>query len=209
MKRKGERRRNDQLCLSLFLLSICLVIPACGDGGGGGSSVSQPSLTMLVDMNDGTIYDIDTQLSWLKNADTAGLMTWDQAVTWAASLNNSGGYAGLTGWRLPTTAEPDATCGYQYNPGGGFPLQGYGYNCTGSEMGHLHYVSLGRAAGPNDFSNTGPFTNVQAFSYWSGSEYAPNATSAWYFDFFYGTQGYIDKGANRYAWAVRPGARSR
>ena len=37
----------------------------------------------LVDMNDGTVYDTDTQLSWLKNANTAGL-NWDAAVVWAA-----------------------------------------------------------------------------------------------------------------------------
>lgn len=35
MNRKGERRSNG---LSLFLLSICLIISACEGGGGGGSS---------------------------------------------------------------------------------------------------------------------------------------------------------------------------
>ena len=58
----------------------------------------------LKDMHDGTIYDTDTQLSWLKNANTAGLMNWDQAVSWAASLNVGSGYAGLTGdCRQPTS----------------------------------------------------------------------------------------------------------
>jgi len=49
-----------------------------------------------VDMNNGTIYDTSTQLSWLKNANTAGTMTWNQAVAWAASLNAGSGFAGLT-----------------------------------------------------------------------------------------------------------------
>jgi hypothetical protein len=99
----------------------------------------------LVDMNDGTIYDTDTQLSWLKNANTAGLMTWDQAVAWAASLNAGSGFAGLTGWRLPNA---DPNCGSAYN-------------CTTSEMGRLYYTALGNAAG-GQLTNTGPFTNLQA-----------------------------------------------
>jgi hypothetical protein len=166
----------------------------------------------LVDMNDGTIYDTDTQLSWLKNANTAGvLMTWDEAVAWAASLNTGRGFAGLTGWRLPTTTQPDATCSNQDNPGG-FPLQGYQYYCTGSEMGYLHYVSLGNPAGRLYYM--GPFTNMQGYNggsfgyYWSSTEFAPDTNNAWRFDFEYGIQYYNPKTIYCYAWAVRPGARS-
>jgi hypothetical protein len=161
----------------------------------------------LVDMDDGTIYDTDTQLSWLKNANMAGYMTWDQAVAWAASLNNNGGFAGLTGWRLPATAEPDASCGLHISSGGRFPFQGYGYSCTNSEMGHLYYVALGNAAG-GPWTNTGPFTNLQATSYWSGTEYAPDTTAAWTFYFYVGYQGYGYKYRNLFAWAVCLGVRS-
>ena len=107
--------------------------------------LSVTAQAVLVDMNDGTIYDTDTQLSWLQNANTAGAMTWANANAWAASLNSGSGFAGLTGWRLPTTTQPDASCGYQYDPdgAGGIPSQGYGYNCALSEMARLFYVSLG------------------------------------------------------------------
>ena len=174
----------------------------------------------LVDMHDGTIYDTDTQLSWLQNANTAGTtMTWSQANAWAASLNSGSGFAGLTGWRLPTTTQPDASCGSQYDPdgAGGIPSQGYGYNCSLSEMARLFYISLGNkgycdASGncPQagyGLTNTGPFTNMQDL-YWSGTEYAPNPADAWPFDFFYGSQNYNYKDDSFYAWAVRPGARS-
>ena len=164
----------------------------------------------LVDMNnDGTIYDTATQLSWLKNTNTAGTpMTWSQAVAWAASLNTGSGFAGLTGWRLPATTEPDATCSLQYNLGGSFPLQGYAYSCTGSEMGYLYYVSLGNVAG-GPLTNTGPFTNMQTGPYWSGTVYAPQpASNAWHFQFYGGVQDTNDQLANYYAWAVRPGART-
>ena len=162
----------------------------------------------LKDMNDGTVYDTTTQLSWLKNANTAGLMTWDQAVAWAASLNSGSGYAGLTGWRLPTTTQPDASCSDQYDPGpgAGIPSQGYGYNCTGSEMGDLYYTKGITSATP------GLFTNMQADTYWSGTVYAPNPTNAWFFYFGvyfgYGDQNDVYKDTGLYAWAVRPGARS-
>ena len=127
----------------------------------------------LVDMNDGTVYDTDTQLSWLQNANTAGTqMTWDQAVAWAASLNSGSGFAGLTGWRLPNA---DPVCGANNN-------------CTNSEMGHLYYTELGNAAG-GPLTNVGPFTNVQAGSYWSGTEY--DTAHAWDFYFNVGYQGYV------------------
>lgn len=68
-------------------------------------------------------------------------------------------------WRLPTTLQPDPTCDDQ---GGG---DGYGYNCTGSEIGHLWYVELGNTAGV-PMSNTGGFQNLQPSVYWSATEVA-------------------------------------
>jgi hypothetical protein len=145
----------------------------------------------LVDMHDGTIYDTGAYLSWLKDANAGGLKTWDQAVAWAESLNSGSGFAGLTGWRLPNA---DPACGINYN-------------CTNSEMGHLYYTELRNTAGGagGSLTNTGPFINLQASFYWSGTEYAPN--SAWYFLFNFGYQNAHDKGYSNYAWAVRPGAR--
>jgi hypothetical protein len=176
----------------------------------------------LVDMGDGTIYDTTTQLSWLKNANTTGLwLTWDGAVAWAASLNNGSGFAGLTGWRLPTTIQPDSSCRGQNDPGGAFPPQGVGYDCANSEMAHLFYVSLGNKAycdvlnycpqAGGGLLNTGPFTNFLSETiYWSGSDFEPFPTFAWYFDFGKGDQYYTAKslGTWFYAWAVRPGSRT-
>ncbi len=162
---------------------------------------------MLVDMHDGTIYDTDTQLSWLKDGNAAGTtMTWAQAVAWAAGLNAGSGFAGFTDWRLPATTQPDSSCGSQSDPGGGFPLQGFGYGCAGCEMGHLFYVSLGNTAG--SLTKTGPFTNLQT-SYWSGTEFAPNTSYAWVFYFSDGYQNIPIKTTNSInVWAVRSGARA-
>ena len=176
----------------VFLMTLVLVF---------GISVSAHAT--LIDMGDGTIYDTDLQLSWLQNANTNGLMNWSQANTWADNLV----FATFDNWRLPTTLQPDATCSGQ---SGG---DSYGYNCTGSEMGHLYYTELGNSAG--SLTNTGDFTNLQPDLYWSGTEYAPNTYFAWGFYFFYGGyqgvdgyQGADAKANDFYVLAVRPGQRS-
>lgn len=164
-----------------------------------------PAHAALVDMSDGTIYDTDTQLSWLKDANTAGAMTWEDANTWVASLNAGSGFAGFTNWRLPATAQPDTSCSNQFDPGSGFPIQWFGFNCT-SEMAYLYYTELGNAAG-GPLSNTGPFTNLQAGRYWSGTEYVASPDGAWAFGFGDGSQNINHKDGFNYALAVRPGSR--
>jgi hypothetical protein len=60
--------------------------------------ISQPirDIADPVDMNDGTVYDTDTKLSWMQNA------TWIGATNWSNATDSLVGfsYAGLTGWRL-------------------------------------------------------------------------------------------------------------
>jgi len=178
----------------VFLMTLMLVF---------GISVS--ARATLIDMGDGTIYDDDLQLSWLQDAnyartsgyDADGRMTWSAANTWADNLV----FAGFDNWRLPTTLQPDASCGSQY---GGIS---YDYNCTGSEMGHLYYTELGNLAG-GPLPNTGDFTNLQQNYYWSGTEYAPNTIYAWIFRFDSGYQAFTDKLYTFSALAVSPGQRS-
>ena len=151
-------------------------------------------------------YDTDLDITWLADAnyaktsgyDADGRMTWADATTWAAQLDING-YAD---WRLPTTLQPDASCGSQ---SGGVS---YGYNCTGSEMGHLFYSELGGTAGQfiwaSADSDVAKFTNLQSLLYWSATEYAPGTGSAWTF-VFGGYQDAIGKPTGYYALAVSPG----
>jgi hypothetical protein len=78
-------------------------------------------------------------------------------------------------------------------------LNNKGY-CTPSSV----YPSCTVQAGWG-LTNTGPFSNLQPNGYWSGTTYAPNASSAWDFYFVYGSQGYSYKTNAFYAWAVSPG----
>ena len=74
-----------------------------------------------------------------------------------------------------------------------------GYNTSGVERPC-------NIAGPNYcLTNTGPFSHLQPYTYWSGTEYAPVTSNAWSFLFRHGLQGYSYKLDELYAWAVRPG----
>ena len=100
---------------------------------------------------------------------------------------------------VPDTPQPDASCASQDDPGGGFPLQGSGYNCTGSEMGHLYNEESVKPATP------GLFSFVQSHYYWSSTEYAPDPVATWAVNFVSGHQDRANKYGNLYAWAVRSG----
>lgn len=162
------------------------------------------------------VYDTDFNITWLADANLAasdtfgvsgiagsGIMTWDTAQSWINAVNTAG-YLGYSDWRLPTTLQPDATCAFQSGS------VSYGYNCSGSEMGHLFYTELGGVAGTSiqttHNSSLSLFSNIQPGNYWSGTEYAPDAaSSAWIFGFLYGGQDADYKSANLYALVVRPG----
>ncbi len=132
-------------------------------------------------------YDTDLNITWRRNANVNGAMTWANAVTWAENSS----FGGYTDWRLPTS---DDTC----------PLVDPQYNCTGSEMGHLWYVELGNLAG-DVTPNVGNFVNMQLYAYWSGTTYAPDSSQAWGFNIDQGDQFFGGKENRLFAMAVRPG----
>lgn len=141
------------------------------------------------------VYDTDLHITWLANADTNGMMNWSQANEWAAGLS----LGGFSGWRLPATIQPDALCFSQVSAI-------YGFNCRGSEMGHLFYDELGltfisAATPPN--SSYALFQNIRSDRYWSSTEYDTN--NAWYFRFDNGYQAATIKDATFYALAVHDG----
>ena len=138
------------------------------------------------DLNgDGTVdafYDTDLNITWRRNANLNGLMTWADAVTWADNMT----FGGYSDWRLPASA----AC--------------LGFNCTASEMGHLWYVELGNLAG-DVTPNTGNFGNMQLYAYWSGTTYATDPGQAYHLNIDGGDQDVAGKGNALYAMAVRPG----
>ena len=155
------------------------------------------------DLNGDTVtdayFDTDRNITWLRDANVNGLMTWAAANTWA-----SGYSIGIyDDWRLPTVVQPDAARSLSFDAGGSIGIQSFGFNCTGSELGHLWYTELGNTAG--SFTNDGDFLNMQSFVYWSGTEFAPNPDHAWVFNSNVGFQNANVKTSQLYAMAVRPG----
>lgn len=160
--------------------------------------------------NYNLIYDDDLGITWLDYGNSGS--NWQNQMDWAAGLNtadllkynlNPGVTMSWSGsdWRLPTTLQPDMSCS---NQNGG----SRGYNCTGSEMGHLFYTELGNSEG-GLLTNTGNFTNLKPSFYWSGTEIMPNFPYTWAFTFYNGEQNAWYKGTlYSFALAVRPGQRS-
>ena len=102
------------------------------------------SAALVERMGGKAIYDTNTDLTWLADANYAqtsgyaavsanGGMAWDVANSWAENLTVDG----VSGWRLPTTialsADPSCTSlagNYSYTSV---------YTCTGGELGNLFY----------------------------------------------------------------------
>ena len=158
------------------------------------------------------LYDTVLNVTWLRDANANGQMTWFAANTWTSGLN-PGGY---TGWRLPTMIDTGATgCNFAYvGTDCGYNVQTKSGGIVYSEMASLYYDTLGNKAYYNTsgaaqsgygLANKGDFLNMQSSIYWSGLEYAPNSSSAWYFGTGLGNQGDTGKSGSLYAQAVRPG----
>ncbi len=146
------------------------------------------------------IYDDDFDITWYDYTNASN--TWQNHMDWADALSVDFGGTIYDDWRLPTALNQDGT-------------ECFGWNCTGSEMGHLFYTELGNKGyyatdGTNPqpgwgLTSTGDFLNLIADAYWSGTEYASYPIYAWGFNFHLGGQRNGYKGDRHYALAVRPG----
>ena len=154
---------------------------------------------------DGTVdayYDTDLNITWLRDWNANGKQDWDTQVAWAAGLS----VHGVSGWRLPSTLQPDEACDLFVLAEPPYEKQGFNVNCTGSEMGHLWYIELMNPTFA--LTNTGGFLNMQdhaSGAYWSGTEYAPIVRFGWFFNTLFGLQDFSDKYNPLYAVAVRDG----
>jgi Protein of unknown function (DUF1566)/PEP-CTERM motif len=170
-------------------------------------------------------YDSALDITWLADAsyaktsgaDADGLMSWAAAQSWVSGLN----VGGVTGWRLPTmvdTGTPGCNLSYSGGTDCGQNVQ-TSNPATGavfSEFAHLWYQTLGnksyytpgKGSSPQPgwgLSNKGPFDNVQAQYYWTGTSYATNSARAWVFLGSNGLQGNLVKSASYNVWAVHSG----
>lgn len=213
-------------CLASAFLGAILSVSSVGnaalfDRGGGLIYDDVLNITWLQDAN----------YAMTSGFDVDGRMTWAQANAWAEGLNYYDSVRKVTysDWRLPTISPingvsfdinitsnastdrvtaPTTTDGSDggWRDSNGTPV---------SEMGHMYFVNMANLGGciptvpfcteqPGwGLTNTGPFTNVQADVYWTDTAY--DASTAWRFNFNYGSQNLNITDNNLYTWAVRSG----
>jgi N-acetylneuraminic acid mutarotase len=166
-------------------------------------SIPNISHSALVDYGGGMIYDTDLDITWLQDANYAktsgydedGLMTWEEAKTWAENLT----FGGFNDWRLPVgDTSIDLACGQE------------------GELAHLQKVE-GITFGQNMATVAGPFINLPpsySLNYWDSvaywtKDYASDGNQALIYTFHWASWGGCQT-ANSVdnlvlAWAVRDG----
>ena len=157
--------------------------------------MAQATLTTIgtATYDDGTgpanynlIYDDDAPMGsivWLDYTNTT--KKWYQQKNWAQGLSLSYNidpsfslFWDEASWRLPSTVDGQYSYGYEGPDSNGNYNYTAGYNLYNSEMGHLFYTELGNLGyygtdgnvQPNyGLHNKGPFVNLMAGWYWSGT----------------------------------------
>lgn len=186
----------------------------------------------LVDRGAGLVYDTTLNITWLADVnyaatsgyaatnaggagssrvDSSGHMGWDAAKLWANSLE----YGGYSDWRLASLNPSDTSCSDSFDPGSGFPVQYWAYDCIGGELSHLFVYDMGiRFSGflPDTPPAAEREANIRLFRnlasdqfFWSDIEYAPNREFAWGFIDSLGDQSFFPKSDVHFAMAVRVG----
>ena len=156
---------------------------ATGDDGDLQHGVDWPE-PRFEDNGDGTITDHLTGLIWLKNANCADYMNWNNALTYCNNL--ASGSCGLTDgsaagdWRLPNRKELLSLVDYsRYDPA----------------LPHGHLFD-------NVQSSWFPYRSSW---YWSATSRASACAGAWVVSMGYGHVSNDTKSDNHYVWPVRAG----
>ena len=156
---------------------------AClGTGQDGDQTVGTPwPIPRFTDNSDGTVTDNLTGLFWLKDAGCIAGLTWQGALTLAATLEGDGSRCSLSddslagAWRLPNT----------------------------NELESLLAFSSSDTTPPLPAPN--PFTNALNAYYWTSTTYVPTPQYAWTIGFIAGQIVHVPgtKSDSNNSWLVR------
>lgn len=181
----------------------------------GAAVLSTSGSAQLFSRAGGTmVYDSDRDMTWLADAGYArtvyeqtcgdsgsvdGKMYWHAAKIFVDNMV----FAGYDDWRLPILTEADPSCDNQGVAGS------FGYNCSGSELGHMFYTLLGgqARAGILDVhnENISLFQNVRSDIYWADLEFSALPFISWNFQTRDGYQNGNSKSIRLLVWPVRDG----
>ena len=208
------------LVITLFAASFIYAAPISGQG-------TWQSTLQARDLNgDGVtdaFYDTALNITWARDANANGAMTWAAANTWASGYS----IGSITNWRLPTMIDTGAPgCSPAASIAGGtdcgFSPQTRSGGITYSELAHLYYTTLGDlpACTPgltacvtlanHGLINSGDFLNFQLGRYWIGLDFiGPPTNRAWVFTTAInggsGAQDLYNKDLSLFALAVKDG----
>jgi hypothetical protein len=180
---------------------------------------STASAQLLSRAGGAMVYDTEQNITWLADAnyaDTqykqsngrlgfeAGRMDHRDALKWVSELV----YAGVSGWRLPKTKQPDTSCERQTVVGS------HGFFCTGSEMGHLFYGDSDHGLGGKEQNhinlihnqNFQLFHNISDYGvYWYSDDFPSLPFIARNFEMRYGFSNAYSKSVMNNVWPVHDG----
>ncbi|WP_082579840.1 PEP-CTERM sorting domain-containing protein [Pelomonas sp. Root1444] len=203
--------------LSISVLAVVL-FPAVQANAAEISSVGSGSTLAALqprDLDDDGVvdafYDAAFDITWLREVGTQSFRNWAAATAWAEQDR-----FGISGWRLPSTVQPDATCSWTYNQG--FGPESYGWGCRGSELGHLWSDVLGNTpeyvpspSGGLIFNagyglrNAADFQGLVVGNYWTSTPWVQRPDSHWRFNTGNGFQDVTSGVVPQFAMAVRQG----
>jgi len=169
-----------------------------------------------------TVYDSGNKITWLADSNLPasnrftlplciagvqpcvnanGSMNYASAAAWVAAMN-AANYLGHSNWQLPTSPSVDRGCSKTGSNGNSF-----GYGCSAGALGSLYYTTLGlkapATAVPIPANSAGPFSNLQPYLYWSGTNAGSNGNNTFSFDT--GWQGANTPTHLIYVWPMIPG----
>lgn len=179
-------------------------------GAGSDGDVRAGIAQGYVDNGDGTITDTSTGLMWEKKSDDGSIHDKDNVYTWSgasfggtnmmdgtvvtflATLNDGGGFAGHTDWRLPNRRELESLIDLgSYSPA---VVAAFNTNCGAYSSGNPGCtVTACSCANPNPNN------------YWSSSSYLGFPQHAWVVSFNVGSVDDDQKSGNHFVRAVRGG----
>ena len=198
-----------------------------------GLLVSGAAQATLTDRGGGLLYDDVLNVTWLQDANYAktsgydldGLMMWNDATSWAATLV----YGGYTDWRLPRILPINGTIYIPIESFDGRYDEGFNIISTNSELSYMYHINLGlksrlsltgvhqpdcgvlRECDRGGEADVGLVKNMQSFIYWSENTWTSQLSGdfVWGLRTYDGLQSYFSFGPNHpqpgYAWAVRDG----
>ena len=166
--------------------ALALTVGLLGAGG-----ASQATLSQAV---DGMVYDDVLDLCWLQDVSASGPRAWDDANTWAETLD----FGGHTDWRLARMSNTSPTASITICDG----TNEAACRTSGNELGYMFFHNLGGSFPL--LGDQGPFLNIP-LAIWSGTEYLPT-DDAWAFKADTGNQDNRGSKAEEVpGWAVRDG----